>query len=131
LPDKTMSKETDEQTIIYLFEDGDRALTGADAAELKRIYAADYIQYDEAGNATNSQELIRKLTLGAIRFVSIISTGRCVRLVGEGVAVVHGSEEDRIELGAETLVVRYIYMDLVIKRGGQWQIVASQLVKCA
>lgn len=124
-----MPNKTDEQTILRLFEDGDRALISADVAELKRIYADDYIQYDEAGNATNRQDLIRKLNLGAIRFISMISMGRTVRLAGKNAAIVHGSEKDRIEMGTESFSVHYIYTDVVMKRGGQWQIVASQLVR--
>ena len=44
--------ENDEQQILKLFEDGDRALIAADVAELSRIFADDYIQYDESGNAS-------------------------------------------------------------------------------
>ena len=39
-----MSNETDEQQILQLFEDRDRALITANVAELKRIYADDYIR---------------------------------------------------------------------------------------
>jgi hypothetical protein len=35
--------ESDEQQIVKLFEDGDRALMAADIAELSRIFADDYI----------------------------------------------------------------------------------------
>src|SRR5580698_6418323 len=66
----------DEQQIIKLFEDGDRALISADVDELRRIYADDYLQYDESGNVTAKDDLIRRLTSGAIRFVSMTSTGR-------------------------------------------------------
>ena len=56
------------------------------------------------------------------------STARRVRLFGD-FAVVHGSEEDEIERDAATLVVKYVYMDVVVRRDGRWQIVASQLAK--
>ncbi len=39
----------DEQLIVRLFEDGDRALIAGDAGELSRIFADDYVQYDESG----------------------------------------------------------------------------------
>jgi hypothetical protein len=45
------------------------------------------------------------------------------------VAIVHGSEEDVIEQGGNRFSVRYVYMDVVMKRGGKWQIVGSQLAK--
>jgi hypothetical protein len=59
----------------------------------------------------------------------MISTGRRIRRVSEDVAVVHGSEEDDVEQGGRRFPVNYVYMDVVVKRAGRWQIVASQLVK--
>ena len=37
--------------ILELFEEGDRALIAVDIAELSRIFADDYVQYDESGSA--------------------------------------------------------------------------------
>jgi ketosteroid isomerase-like protein len=118
----------DEQKIIRLFEDGDRALMSADVREMERIYAEDYAQSDESGALLTRTDVIRNLTSGNIRFLSMKSTGRRVRLFGD-FAVVHGSEEDEIERDAATLVVKYVYMDVVVRRDGRWQIVASQLGK--
>jgi len=120
-------ESNDEQEIIKLFADGDRALITADVEELRRIYADDYAQQDEAGTISNRQEVIDRLTSGAIRFVSMTSTGRRIRLLRDDVAVVHGSEDDVVEQGGKRVLARYVYMDVVMKRGGKWQIVASQL----
>jgi len=117
----------DEQQIIQLFEDGDRALIAADVGELRRIYADDYVQQDETGTTSTRQDVIDRLTSGTVRFVSMTSTGRRVRLLRDDVAVVHGSEEDVVEQGGKRFPVRYTCMDVVMKRGGRWQIVASQL----
>ena len=119
----------DEQQILKLFEDGDRALIAADLAELSRIFADDYIQYDEAGKSFTKQDVLNNLDTGAIRYISMVSTGRRIRLLSEGVAIVHGSEEDEVERLGRRFPVRYIYMDVVVKRHGKWQIVASQLSK--
>jgi uncharacterized protein (TIGR02246 family) len=118
----------DEQQIAKLFEDGDRALIAADIAELRRVYADDYVQYDENGEVTMKEDLIRNLASGAVRFVNMTSSGRKIRFLRDDVAVVHGSEEDEIERNGTRLLVRYIYLDVVMKREGRWQIVASQLV---
>lgn len=119
----------DEQQILELFRDGDRALIAAEAAELERIYADDYIQYEEQGRATTKDDLIRNLACGRVRFLSMRSTGLQVRLLAENLAVVHGSEEDEMEQDGRQLQANYIYMDVVMKRDGRWQIVASQLTK--
>ncbi len=121
--------EGDERQILKLFEDGDRALMAADVAELTRILADDYIQYDESGTAHTREDVLNDLESGEIRYVSMISTGRRIRMVSGDVAVVHGSEEDDVEQGGRRYPVNYIYMDVVVKRDGRWQIVASQLVK--
>ncbi len=120
---------SDEQQILKLFEDGDRALIAADLAELSRIFADDYIQYDETGRASTKQDVLDKLKSGALRYVSMISTGRDVRLLSRETAVVHGSEEDVVEQAGNRRSMRYIYMDAVVKRNGEWRIVASQLAR--
>jgi hypothetical protein len=119
--------ESDEQQIVKLFEDGDRALMVADLAELSRVFADDYIQYDESGKPFTKQDVINNLKSGTIRYVSMISTGRRIRLLSEDVAIVHGSEEDEVEQCGRRFAVRYVYMDVVVKRNGEWQIVGSQL----
>ena len=111
------------------FEDGDRALIAADIAELSRIFADDYLQYDESGKSFTKQEVIDNLKSGAIRYISMISTDRHIRLLSDDAAIVHGSEEDEVEQGGRCFPVRYIYMDVVVKRNGMWQIVGSQLAR--
>jgi ketosteroid isomerase-like protein len=118
-----------DQQILELFEDGDQALIAADVAELRRIYADDYVQYDERGQAATKQDLIDNLTLGRIRFLSMRSTGRSIRILNENFAIVHGTEDDIIEQDGQRRRVCYVYTDVVMKRSGKWQIVASQLAK--
>jgi hypothetical protein len=121
--------ESDEQQIVKLFEDGDRALIAANLAELSRIFADDYIQYDEFGESRTKQHVIKNLETGAIRYLSIVSTGRRIRLLSNELAIVHGSEDDDVEQGGRRFPVRYIYMDVVVKRTEKWQIVGSQLAR--
>lgn len=119
----------DERQIAQLFEDGDRALMAADVPELERIYADDYEQHDESGMPSNKREMIRRLKTGEVRFVSMRSTARRVRLLRSDVAIVHGCEEDEVERDGRRDLVHYFYTDVVVKRAGRWQIVASQLAK--
>lgn len=121
--------ESDELKIQKLFEDGDRALIAADQAALTRIFADDYIQYNESGKPSTKQDVINNLTSGAIRYISMISTARQIRLLTDDIALVHGSEDDEVEQASRRVPVRYVYTDVVMKRNGQWQIVASQLAK--
>ena len=119
----------DEHLISQLFEDGDHALIAGDVAELSRIFADDYVQYDASGKASTKADVIATLSSGKIRYVSMVSTGRRIRLLRDDVAVVHGSEDDEVEQDGKRFPVSYVYMDVVMKRGGKWMIVASQLAK--
>lgn len=118
-----------EEQISKLFEQGDRALIAGDVAELSRIFADDYVQYDESGKSFSKQDVINNLKSGTIRYLSMTSTGRRIRLLGGDVAIVHGSEDDEVEQGGKRLPVTYVYTDVVVKRQGKWQVVASQLAR--
>ena len=118
----------DEQQIHAVFEAGDRALMRADIDALDRLFADDYVQYDASGRAFSKQEVLTNLRTGTVRYPVIQSTARQVRLFGD-MAIVHGSESDEVEAESKRLSVKYLYMDVVCKRDGRWQIVGSQLVK--
>jgi hypothetical protein len=87
------------------------------------------VQYDESGESSTKQDVINYLKSGTVRYISMVSTGRRIRLLSEGFAIIHGSEEDEVEQGGQRSMVRYVYMDVVLKRDGRWQIVGSQLAK--
>jgi hypothetical protein len=44
-------------------------------------------------------------------------------------AVVNGSESDEVEMNGKRTAVRYVYLDVLLKRDGEWKLVASQLAK--
>jgi uncharacterized protein (TIGR02246 family) len=123
-----VKRQTDEQQILALFEAGDRALMSADVAVLSEIFADDYVQYNAAGQPFTKQEILDQFSSGEIRYPSIVSTRRKVRLFGD-VAVVHGSENDEVISGGSQFSVRYLYLDVLQKRNGEWRLVASQLAK--
>jgi uncharacterized protein (TIGR02246 family) len=125
--DKVATSE-DEKSIHALFDAGDRALMTADVDALGRIFADDYIQYDASGKPFTKAQILASFRTGAIRYPSIVSTSRTIRLFGD-FAIVHGSESDEVETGGQRLAVKYLYMDAVRKRDGRWEIVASQLVR--
>lgn len=119
----------DEQEILKLFEDGDRALISADAAELSRIFADDYVQCDECGQSYGKRDVIENLTAGRTRYISMVSIARRIRILRDDVAIVNGSEDDEVERDGKRFPVRYVYLDVVVKREGRWRIVASQLAR--
>jgi ketosteroid isomerase-like protein len=123
-----VERETDEQQILALHEAGDKALMSADLAVLAQIFADDYVQYNESGKAFTKQDVLNNFRTGAIRYPSIVSTGRKIRVFGD-TAVVHGSESDEVEAGGKKFSVRYVYLDVLRKTNGEWKLVASQLAR--
>ena len=121
-------ERSDEKQILALHEAGDRALMSADLAVLAQIFADDYVQYNESGQAFTKQDVLNNLRTGAIRYPSIISTSRKIRVFGDA-AVVHGSESDEVEINGKRFTVGYVYLDVLRKRDGEWKLVASQLAR--
>jgi ketosteroid isomerase-like protein len=120
--------KNNERQILALHEAGDQALMSADLSVLAQILADDYVQYNEEGQAFTKQDVLNNFRTGAIRYPSIVSTSRAIRLFGD-TAVVHGSELDQVETGGQQFTVRYVYLDVLRKRDGEWKLVASQLAR--
>lgn len=129
-PNNEQKNKSDEQQILALHEAGDKALMTADLAVLAQIFADDYVQYNEAGKPFTKQDVLNNFRSGAIRYPSIVSTERKIRLFGD-TAVVHGSESDEVEVNGKRSAVRYVYLDVLRKRDGEWKLVASQLARSA
>src|SRR5271169_637457 len=121
-------QQKDEPQILALHEAGDKALMSADLGVLAKIFADDYVQYNEAGEALTKQDVLNNFRTGAIRYPSIVSTGRRIRVFGD-TAVVHGSESDEVEVNGKRSAVRYVYLDVLRKCNGEWKLVASQLAR--
>jgi len=128
MPIEKNEEQNDEQQILALHEAGDKALMSADLAVLTQIFADDYVQYNEAGKDFTKQDVLNNFQTGAIRYPSIVSSGRKIRVFGD-TAVVHGSESDEVELNGKRSTVRYVYLDVLQKRDGEWKLVASQLAR--
>jgi ketosteroid isomerase-like protein len=122
------NSNNDEAQILALHEAGDRALMSADLAVLAQIFADDYVQYNEAGKAFTKQDVLNNFRTGTIRYPSILSTERKIRIFGD-TAVVHGSESDQVEANGKRFAVRYVYLDVLRKCDGEWKLVASQLAR--
>jgi uncharacterized protein (TIGR02246 family) len=123
-----MSAKNDKEQIEALFEAGDKALMAADLKTLSQIFADDYVQCGPSGASLTRAQILEEFRSGRIRYPSIVTTGRTIRLFGD-TAVVHGSESDEVESAGRRFNEHYIYLDVLLKRNGEWKIVSSQLAK--
>jgi len=73
---------------------------------------------------TTVEGIEKYLASGMIRGIGPVYAKKLVRAFGEAVF-------DVIEQDGEQFPIRYVYSDVVMKREGRWQIVASQLAKPA
>jgi len=113
---------------IEFAQEARNALMAADIGALERIFADDYVQYDPSGQPLTKQQVLENLRTSTVRYPSIVSTGRSIRIFAD-FAIVHGSEEDVVEADGRRFSARYLYMDVVVKRNGCWQIVGSLLAR--
>jgi ketosteroid isomerase-like protein len=120
------SDNDDVQQILALHLAGDKALMSTDVEVLSQIFADDYVQHNESGQAFTKKDVLNNLKTGRIRYPSIFSTGRTIRVIGD-MAIVNGSELDEVEVDGKRSAVQYTYLDVLLKRNGEWRLVASQL----
>src|SRR5215469_174222 len=126
----TPSSPDDELAIAALFDAADRALMANDVAALSQVFADDYVQYEPSGRPFTKREIFANFQTGDVRYPSIIATGRRIRLFGD-MAAVHGSETDEVDRQGQRTTEKYLYLDVLQKRQGRWQIVSSLLAKPA
>src|SRR5262249_15162500 len=93
-----------------------------------QLFADDWVQYDPKGQSRTKGEVFANLGRGTVRYPTIRSTSRDVRIFGN-MAVVHGSETDEVESEGIRTTEKYLYLDVLQRRDGKWQIVSSLLAK--
>lgn len=114
-----------EQEIRRVEERRFRAMTGVDTAELKEILADDLIYTHSSGVVDTKEQFIASLTSGRTKYKSIDIEEMRVRLYGE-TRVVNGRARVRVESQGRENNLHLRFMDVYVKRGGRWQMVAWQ-----
>lgn len=71
---RAMSLEQDEREIHALFEAGDRALMENDVQTLSRVFAHEYVQYNDSSQPVTREAVFNDLRSGKVRYPSIGST---------------------------------------------------------
>jgi hypothetical protein len=103
-----------KEQILELFEDGARTLIAVDIAELSRIFADDYVQYDESGRAFSKQDVVNNLSSSAIRYISLRSTGRRIRITGRRRGNRPRPGRGRNRARRKRSLIGYVYTDIRI-----------------
>jgi uncharacterized protein (TIGR02246 family) len=113
-----------EQQVIATDEERMDALRRGDPAPLQRIYADDYTLVTGLGQVRSKADQLNELKSGALRYASIRSVERQVRLYGDVVVVVSRQQAEIFQgshhiTGDERVTRVYKNFD------GQWKVIST------
>ena len=120
--------ESVEQELIKLENDWLQAFFENDGAFADRFLAEDYIGTDEHGDVKDKAQKIAEITGGAHLSTSGALDSIKVRVYGDA-AVVTGRHIMKGLFQGKEYRSPYLWTDILIKRGGRWQCVASHVSK--
>jgi ketosteroid isomerase-like protein len=113
-----------ERDILKLENDWSTAWQKKDVAFLQRLFADEYLSTDQDGNTfTKSQELANVTSAGtALTWFAL--TDMKVHVYGD-TAVVTGLNTTKATLNGRDTSGAYRFTDVLVKRDGRWQCVAT------
>ncbi len=119
-----------EQEVTQLTDQYIAALKGKDAAALERIWADDLTFITLRGDVQTKAQRLADIQSGANRFDSLESTDRTVKVYGD-TAVMTSLTTLKGQYGGQEASGRFRVMNVFVRRGGRWQIVALQMTPIA
>ena len=96
--------------------------------KLKEIIGDDWIGLGYDGNRSSKQDFIDNIKSGGSKLESFTFTEMDVKIVGN-VAIVQGGDTEKSSTNGEDTSGKWVWMDVFVKRDGQWQAVRSQSAK--
>ena len=120
----------DERTLKQLEQDWLDAYREGDAEKMSRILADDFVGRWGDGSTTDKRGTVEPVRTGADRHSSNQLVECNVRIYGD-TAVVTGIQTEQSVLEGRDGSGTYSYTDVFVKRGGRWQIVASETKRVA
>lgn len=120
----TPGRSASEKALVQMENEWGAAVSNRDSTALGKILADDWVgRYPYAVfSKAEEMEVIRS---GDLRVDSVVSSDFKVRLFGDA-AVVTGADDDKASYKGKDISGRYLWMDVFVKRSGQWRVVASQ-----
>ena len=125
LPALTMAADQhtkDRQQILKIEQQWNEVYIKGDASPLNRIIADDYLGTEPDGKRSTKKDLIANVESSRLSGGKVNEDDVIIRYYGI-TAVVNGSSTWSQSDGKSG---RYIWTDIFAKRGGRWQVVASQ-----
>jgi ketosteroid isomerase-like protein len=114
-----------EQELTQLDREWTQASVSGDASILESVLADDYSTTGTSGNAITKAEAIAELKSGATKLESNDTDNYKVRVFGDTAVMTHDGVRKGQRQG-QAFTERYRSLHVFVKRGGRWQVVASQ-----
>jgi ketosteroid isomerase-like protein len=115
----------DEKALAQIERELMDAMLKGDAAPVERHYADSFTFTTPEGEVLGKAQVISNLKSGALKFESSRVDDMKVHVYGDA-AVVTMRTTDRGKVNGVDVSGRYRWTDVFIRRGGRWQLVASQ-----
>jgi hypothetical protein len=106
----------------------DSVATG-DQTPWKKYYAEDCMYFDEKGRSMNKSALIADVTPLPAGYSGSIKVVKPQSHIEGGVAILSYDTDEKETIYGQDLTARYHATDTWMRRNGQWQIVASQVLR--
>jgi ketosteroid isomerase-like protein len=119
-----------EQELSQLTDRYVVALKGKDTAALERIWADDLIFTNPRGVVKTKAQRLADIQSGATRFDSLEWSDRQVRVYGD-TAVITDLTTLKGHAGGQDVSGQYRTTQVLVRRGGRWQIVSLQMTPIA
>jgi ketosteroid isomerase-like protein len=123
-PPKASPDPADIAAIKQISQDMGDAMVRVDIDRLNQIYADDFITVGRSGKIITKADLLTDFKSFHDKLESFENGPIDVQVFGN-VAVAHGSVSETRIRDEENVSGDFIWMDLLEKRGGKWQVVRS------
>jgi Domain of unknown function (DUF4440) len=120
-----VNDDREEQAIIELKHRTNDAVVRRDFAEIRRAEGEDFIVTYPDGHLGTREEQIADWETGKVKIVSATADDLTVRLYGH-TAILLGRDKITAQIGEQSISGAYRFTDVLLKRKGEWQFVASQ-----
>jgi ketosteroid isomerase-like protein len=124
------SPHDDAQRLTDLEQRWVASYVAADAAFLRRLFADDVVFVSSSGVVTTGAQEIDELASGAVRYTRFSTWDLAPRVLGDTAYVTARSHvEGHVVATARDFAVDLRVLDVFVRRGATWRLVASQATR--
>ncbi len=113
------------ETVKQLERDWMDAAKAGDVGKLSQIIADDWMSIEYDGKKESKQSMLADAKSGTAKIESFEFGPMDVKVLG-GVAVVQGSDTEKSSTHGKDTSGKWVWMDVFVKRNGNWVVVRSQ-----